>query len=330
MPDIDKTIHYTTKAQEICASLIKYIPNNAQLIEPFVGQGDLVQLFPTHNWEVYDLQNNYPNVIIRDTLKNPPNYKGKWVITNPPFLARNKAKEKAIFDQYGLDDHYKIALHTALMADGGIFIIPTNFFTDERSNNIRQEFLSKHQVLELNIFTEPVFESTTYSVCAFAFQKKENEQQIIPTNVLPANNQTTITLYKKYNYQLAGDFYHTLQEQSNYFGRLTATSNPNDFITDLKLYALDTRTEHIHITYGEPHYIGKSTDRVYLTFTCKENIPPEKQQQLAINFNTALEEFRNQYHDLCLTNYRDYNRKRIGFTFAYQLLSYEWDRIKNE
>ena len=38
-------------------------------------------------------------------------------------------------------------------------------------------------------------------------------------------------------------------------------------------------------------------------------------------FNTQLENFRKQYCDLSMTNYRDYNRKRIGFTFSYQLLS---------
>ena len=299
------------------------------MIEPFVGQGDLVNLFPNNQWEVYDLQNIYPNVIIQDTLKNPPDYKNKWVITNPPFLARNKAKEKDIFDKYNLDDHYKIALHTALEAEGGIFIIPTNFFTDERSGAIRKEFLSKNKILELNIFTIPVFESTTYSVCAFAFIKENNNSQTIPVNILPENKNTVINIDIQYDYRIAGNFYASLENQHNYFNRLTNLTNSNTFITDIKLYALDTRTEHIHLTYGEPHYIGKSTDRVYLTFTSEENISKEQQQQLVDNFNNSLEQFRNQYFDLGLTNYRDYNRKRIGFTFAYKLLSKEWDKLKN-
>ena len=41
--DIAKTKHYTTKSHQICGNLIKYIPNNAQLIEPFVGDGDLLE-----------------------------------------------------------------------------------------------------------------------------------------------------------------------------------------------------------------------------------------------------------------------------------------------
>lgn len=46
MDDLQKTIHYTTHAAEICSNLIKFIPPNAKLIEPFVGDGDLIQLFP--------------------------------------------------------------------------------------------------------------------------------------------------------------------------------------------------------------------------------------------------------------------------------------------
>ena len=34
MSDLAKTIHYTTKAQEICANLVKYIPEGVNLIEP--------------------------------------------------------------------------------------------------------------------------------------------------------------------------------------------------------------------------------------------------------------------------------------------------------
>lgn len=56
MNDLEKTIHYTTKAQEICSNLTKYIPYEARLIEPFVGNGDLLPLFPGQNWECYDIE----------------------------------------------------------------------------------------------------------------------------------------------------------------------------------------------------------------------------------------------------------------------------------
>lgn len=46
MGDLQKTIHYTTESETICGNLTKYIPGNVKLIEPFVGGGDLINLFP--------------------------------------------------------------------------------------------------------------------------------------------------------------------------------------------------------------------------------------------------------------------------------------------
>lgn len=70
------------------------------------------------------------------------------------------------------------------------------------------------------------------------------------------------------------------------------------------------------------------TDRVYATLTCSEELSPEKQQLLIKKFNEEIEDFRAKYHNLVFTNYRDFNRKRIGFDYAYKLMSkilYEYD-----
>ena len=107
MSDLEKTIHYTTQAEKICGNLKKYIPEDAFLIEPFVGDGDLLSIFPKNSWEVYDIvPTGKENVIIQDTLLNKPDYRNKWVITNPPFLAKNHATDKSYFTQY--DDLYKL------------------------------------------------------------------------------------------------------------------------------------------------------------------------------------------------------------------------------
>ena len=326
MGDLEKTIHYTTKAQEICANLIKYIPENAQLIEPFVGDGDLLPLFPNFNWEKYDIEEKKDN-IVQDTLINPPDYNKKWVITNPPYLAKNKASDKTIFNQYDVDDLYKATLLSILNCDGGILIIPTNFITDERTGIVRSKFLNQFEILEMNIFTEPVFITTTYSVCSFAFRRKNNEKmpQTFPININPVNQQVQITLYPEYDYRLAGEFYHSLSSTNNIFGRLVGTSSEK-YITNIKLYALDTRSERIHVEFEPNHYVGKESDRTYATFICDYQLTEEQEKYLIIEFNKQIENFRKQYYDLSMTNYRDYNRKRIGFTFAYQLLS----KIYNE
>lgn len=327
MKDLQKTIHYTTKAQEICSNLIKYIPQKVKLIEPFVGEGDLLSLFPSHNWEVYDIEDKGNN-IVQNTLLTPPNYEEAWVITNPPYLAQNKASDKTIFLKYKTDDLYKAALLSILNCSGGILIIPTNFITDERTGNIRAQFLNRFEILEMNVFTEPVFTTTTYSVCSFAFKRKNDDNtlpQTFPVNINPAKEQVNITIYPEYDYRIAGEFYNKLNTTTNIFGRLVENSSDN-YITNIKLYGLDTRTKRIRVEYDTDHYIGKTTDRIYATFTCQNPLTEEQEKYLIAEFNKQLEAFRKQYYDLSLTNYRDYNRKRIGFTFAYQLLS----KIYNE
>lgn len=328
--DLQKTVHYTTESQKICANLIKYIPNNAQLIEPFVGGGDLINLFPNHSWEKFDIEDNGNN-IVQDTLKRPPLYKNKWVITNPPYLAQNKARDKSIFDLYNTDDLYKAAILSILDCEGGILIIPTNFFTDERSYEVREKFLNQFKILEINVFTEPVFETTTYSICSFAFiRKKESDttKQVIKVNIKPEEKEVFITLYSDYKYRIAGEFYDKINSVDNIFSRLVVGNDTDKYITNIKLYAIDTRNERIRVEFDKKHFYGKATDRTYATFICDEKLDEDFEKLLINKFNFELENFRKQYSDLSMTNYRDYNRKRISFTFAYNLMSKIYMELK--
>lgn len=319
--DLKKTVHYTKNCEYICGNLKKYIKYDYDLIEPFVGNGDLLRLF-NNKWEIYDLNNNV-NGNNRDTLKNPPNYENKWVITNPPYLAKNKSEDKTIYNMYNIDDLYKAAILSIMNCNGGILIIPTNFFTDEKSSSVRKEFLSKFKVIELNIFNEPVFDSTTYSVCSFFFIREENTEQTIKVNIFPDNLSFNTNISFKYGYRIAGKVFYELENTDNHFSRLLLQDNENKkFITNIKLYAIDTRADKIHVEYDEKLFYGKSTDRTYATFVCDKSLSKDEQIFLINNFNEYLNNFRKEYLDIPMTNYRDYGRKRISFNFAYQILSY--------
>lgn len=319
--DINKTQHYTTKSQEICSNLLQYIPDEAKLIEPFVGGGDLVSLLPDRDWELYDIE---PTIVAntQDTLLNPPDYKDKWVITNPPYLAKNKATDKTLFLKYGLDDLYKIFLMSVLEADGGIVILPTNFFTDERTESVRKAFLSKFSIKEINIYTEPIFESTTYSVCAFAFQKGGVvKEQSLKCNIFPSGKQVSFKVSESSGFRFAGEYFKDIASQTSNFTRLMRDRSPEGFITNIKLYAIDTRQHKIRLKYEPELFYGISTDRSYATLVSKKELTEDEQKQIISAFNEELNSFRERYYDLVLTNYRDYNRKRIGFDFAYKLLT---------
>lgn len=322
MLDIRKTQHYTTEAAKICGNLVSYIPLSAQLVEPFAGKGNLISLFPSHDWDCYDIQPQ-EGIEQRDTLINPPNYNGKWIITNPPYLAKNKTKDKTIFEKFHVDDLYKAAILSFLDCEGGILIIPTNFFSDERSKEVRKKFLDRFLILELNVFTEPVFDTTTYSVCSFAFRKKkEVSSQSFTVNKLPEGISKTITISPDYGYRIGGEYFDKISCINPIFGRLVENNSSHKNITNIYLVGIDKRGCPIHLERSSSPYFGKPSDRVFATLTCDYALSEEEEDTLISRFNNELNSFRQDYFDLCLTNYRDYNRKRISFDFCYCLLTY--------
>lgn len=321
--ELKKTQHYTDNADFICGNLKKYIPAEAQLIEPFVGLGDLLKLFPERQWEMYDIEPILEGSVYRDSLISPPSYKQKWVITNPPYLAKNKAKDKKVFEKYQVDDLYKGALLSFSGCEGGMVIIPTNFFTDERTGGVRKKFLNEYEVLELNVFTCPVFSTTTYSVCSFAFKKQDApKKQNIKINIFPSKKMGELVLDPAYDYRVGGEVFSDLKQIRPVFERLTVDNqNSKHYITNIKLFAIDGRDERICLKFDEEPFVGKNTDRAFATLVCDFPLTQQQEKELIGLFNKTIEEFRKKYFDMPLTNYRDFNRKRVGFTFVYCLLT---------
>jgi hypothetical protein len=130
---------YTTKAEYIIGSLFKDLPDNISIVDPFAGNWDMLSLaekkLSINNIHAYDLDPQNQETIQQDTLLNPPDYKGLYVITNPPYLARNKTKDQAIFEKYDVFDLYKAAIETFMGCEGGILIVPLNFLCDEIRSN---------------------------------------------------------------------------------------------------------------------------------------------------------------------------------------------------
>lgn len=99
---------YTTNAEYILDGLELPLNEDSVVIEPFAGQGDLLEWLKKKNYQgriqSYDIEPKIENVVQRDTLKNPVDYNDAWIITNPPYLARNKCANKEIYDQYQMND----------------------------------------------------------------------------------------------------------------------------------------------------------------------------------------------------------------------------------
>ena len=240
-------------------------------------------------------------------------------------------------------------------------IVPLNFLCAENSQKIRNLFFNKFEIIKLNIFSEQVFEDTTYNVISFYFRKKKDnsEKSKIPATIFPAKKQIVFAIEKKYNWQFGGDFIDRIRNTENHLGvfRLTedylssgeyevelAFQNIKDkkplrISRDIKnlieknilfLRAIDSKNgKKIQLEdirkYGVSGLVGKNTSRNMAHLIFKEEIPIEDQIGLMKRFNEELNKGRNKYLSFFLTNFRDNNRKRISFELTYKFLNYIYD-----
>jgi hypothetical protein len=335
---------YTTNYDHILQNLT--IPETEKnIIEPFAGKGHLLNFVKELKVEIQaydiDINNISNNIIQRDTLKNPPEYSDKFILTNPPYLARNKSKEKFLFNKYNTNDLYKCFIKQIIsdVCNGGIVIIPLNFWCSIRKADIelRRDFLEKYNVIRMNIFEEQVFDDTRYTTCSFLFMKRKNTENKIEVEIYRKNGseKLTIELNSENNYSFGGHIYNLKQTKNIRVDRLTFKNmNQNkECITNILLKCIDGNTEkeisnnriQMVMTSDSERYIDetpKLTARSFATLVISPQLNIKQQEKLVGMFNDYLETERKKYHSLFLTNYRENGRKRISFSLAFEIVNY--------
>lgn len=348
---------YTTRCDYILDGLFESIHSTGhpirRIIEPFVGEGDLVEWILRKNREhgiqenvsieMYDIDPKYPDTFQQDTLANPPVYTDAWIITNPPYLARNKCSEKAIFDKYFTNDLYKCFLSSmcktpASLCKGGIIIIPAGFFFSPRDVDVRcrNAFMCQFRILRINYFEETVFQDTSTTVVAVAFIRHEdNAQPLLETQSVswtkyPSKETRVFEMSKHDNWIIGGDVYRMGQN----LAQLPAISirrhvvdsplKPGEQQTHMTLTAVDSGSQsgRIKLEY-KPGYIYPAQDcsRTYATLRIRgKTLSPEDQEKTCKAFNEFIETKRTITWSLFLPQFREskeYARKRIPFELAY-------------
>jgi hypothetical protein len=331
---------YTTNYDYILQNL--YIPKNIiKIIEPFAGNGDLLNFIKDkENYEIecYDIEPKKDYIIKKNTILDPPNLNNSFILTNPPYLARNKSKDKELFEKYKTNDLYKCFIEIIISNEclGGILIVPLNFICSIRKNDIdlRKKFISKYNILIINIFEEQVFEDTTYTICSLQFQKKEKEEEKeIKVYIYPSKIDFNIKLNKNNNYTIGGDIYNLEQNEKYKIDRATKLYDNKDNFTNILVKCID---DNINNKIGlkivddkiRDKYIDntpKLSARSYAILVIKPKITIIQQQKLVEYFNNFLNEKRNTCNSLFLSNYRESKeiaRKRISFTLVYEICNY--------
>ena len=233
-----------------------------------------------------------------------------------------------------------------------------NFLCAENSKKIRNLFFDKFEIVKLNIFSEQVFDDTTYNVISFYFRKKEKSgnQNKIEATVFPQNKKISFTIERRYNWQFGGDFISRVKNTKNDLGVFRFTEDylkSGEYeielalqdIKDKKLFkvseelknsleknilflrAIDSKNgKKIQLEdirqYGIKGLIGKNTSRNLAHLILKKEISIQKQEELIVKFNKELNKNRIRYFSFFLTNFRDNNRKRMSFETAYKLLNH--------
>ena len=360
---------FTTNSDYILQGFEGFMKNK-EVTDPFAGNQDLIKWVRKNGCKKavgFDCDKKYvddKNVFNNDSINSPQKY--KFVCTNPPYLHKNKAdqktKERFFFGTHSsFEDLYQVSIFSILNCDEGILIVPLNFLCAENSQKIRNLFFDKFEIAKLNIFSERVFEDTTYNVISFYFRrKKENlEKNRIPATIFPEKKKIIFIVERKYNWQFGGDFINRIKNTENHLGIFRLTENylrsgeyevelafqnikdkkPLRISKDIKklieknvlfLRAIDSKNgKKIQLEdirkYGVVGLVGKNTSRNMAHLIFKEEIPINDQIELMELFNEELNRGRSKYLSFFLTNFRDNNRKRISFELAYKLLNYIYD-----
>jgi hypothetical protein len=338
---------YTTNQDYILKGM--KIPDDIKnIIEPFAGNGDLITFIEKEQEknkvkyviESYDIEPKKNYIIKRDTLVNPPNYKDKYLITNPPYLARNKSKDKKLFDKYDVNDLYKCVVKEILtnVCLGGILIIPLNFWCSIRIADIelRKAFMKVYDVILLNIFEEQVFNDTSYTICSFQFQLKKHINHNLHMVIYPSNTIIKTVLNDDNNFIIGGEIYNLKVNNTYKITRLTSKNNKKGNTNILVKCIDDNIKSQIGLSYVEDNdlYVDNTpnqTARTYATLIIEPQIDKDKQKHLIKKFNKYLENHRKKYHSLFLTNYReskDIARKRISFDLVYLITEHILDNFE--
>jgi len=311
-------------------------PKGTPVVEPFAGRGDLFDWIGKDNSIIaYDIEPKHPCVSTRDTLLDPPDYQDCWVITNPPYLARNHADNKTVFDSYDSNDLYKCFMLS--LADsgclGGTVIIPVGFFLSPRDIDIRcrNAFLKNYRVVQVKYFEEDVFPDTTTTVVVLSFERSTERltSQRVEWIRMPYNDVRVFNIEQEYDWIIGGDIYKlpipdNIQVRRHVEGRST---EEGEMLTGMTLTALDSGKAdgRISLNYDANYtYPSKESSRAYLTVCIKgRNLTASQQKILCKRFNRLIEQKRVETWSLFLPQFREskeYARKRIPFELAYRII----------
>ncbi len=259
---------FTKNSEYILQGFSRFVVGK-EIVDPFAGDQDLICWAVNHAAKKvigFDVDQTYVDdkIVFKN---NSINYvkKYKFVLTNPPYLHKNKAT-KEVKEKYftgsnsQFEDLYQVSIHAILNSDEGILIVPLNFLSAKNSEKIRRIFFNKFEIVSLNIFWEQVFDDTTYNVISFFYRKKKkpSRKNVIDATIFPARKKVKLVLNEEYGWQLGGEFFSKINSIKNFLGIYRLTEK--DLLAGEKKVKLAHNNIKNHKTYSVNKHIDNILD----------------------------------------------------------------------
>ena len=151
--------------------------------------------------------------------------------------------------------------------------------------------------------------------------------------IYPSKQNITFSLSSNNNYTIGGEIYNLQKNKKYKIDRATKLVKNTEDFTNILVKCIDDNINskiglYIVDDLTKEKYIDRTanlTARSYAILVIEPKITLEEQENLAKKFNIYLNEYRNKYNSLFLTNYRESNtiaRKRISFGLVYEICGY--------
>jgi hypothetical protein len=317
--------YFTTNASDLLVGF-EYVVGGRTVTEPFAGGGDLTRWCLDNGATCVDEYDIEPldGVTYNDSLMNPI-LTNEVVVTNPPYLSKNKNKDKRIYDIWKQNDYYKchLAAIVANKVERGIVILPSNFLS-ESSSSVRDLFFSRYRMNKVKYYRKQVFEDATTGVVVFDFETWVPESTMTCSYEIHYDD---VVAYESYTHTerngwLVGDeFFDMIRADINFkitILREGMVPNSNIIIglLDKGKYALGA-----HYNDGEPIYCSP---KAFTTYQCvlSQDLTEEQQKLVVSEFNTLLDSMRYKYHSMFLSNYMGSKQKILSRKYAERLMAH--------
>lgn len=203
-----KTTHelgqYFTRDEGLKRKVLELVMNNPDVIlEPSVGQGDLIQIIYNNNnniqFDMYEIDTKIKmlddipkNVIYGDFLEADVTTKYKTIIGNPPFVRTTKGNLYIDF----IEKCYSLLENNGEL----IFIIPSDFFKLTCASKLLNSMISTGTFTHIyHPHNEKLFENASIDVIVFRYCKNDKLKKLVLYNDEPLyviNNEGLITFNK--------------------------------------------------------------------------------------------------------------------------------------